>query len=186
MVLGVAETDHRVDLYSLGCVAYWLLTGKLVFEGESAMQVMVHHAHTPALRPSLRVELLLPAALEDLVMECLEKDPARRPPSAEILSARLEVVPVTPWTAERAERWASHEPDRWTHARWPTSSCRTRAGSCASVPGLVPVADDYEQRYRAARRRTHRSSIGSRTRSLKVTSPGLPASRGWRNRRGSR
>ena len=43
VVLGAADTDHRVDLYALGCVAYWLLTGKMVFEGESAMQVMIQH-----------------------------------------------------------------------------------------------------------------------------------------------
>ena len=105
VVLGDANTDHRVDLYALGCVAYWLLTGKLVFEG-SAMQVMVHHASTAPTRPSLRVELPIPAPLEDLIMECLEKDPARRPPSAEAVSTRLEAVPLAAaWTAERAERW---------------------------------------------------------------------------------
>ncbi len=111
VVLGTAGSDHRVDIYSLGCVAYWLLTGKLVFEGDSVMKVMVDHARTPAPRPSLRVDLSIPAALEDLVMECLEKDPARRPPRAEVLSAGLENVAVTSWTAERAERWwASHQP----------------------------------------------------------------------------
>ena len=122
VVLGMADIDHRVDLYSLGCVAYWLLTGKLVFEGDSVMQVMVDHARTPAPRPSLRVELPIPAPLEDLVMECLEKDPARRPSSAGVLDARLGMVPVTtPWTAERAQRW-------WT-ARQPRP------------PSLRPVAD---------------------------------------------
>jgi serine/threonine protein kinase len=112
VVLGVAGSDHRVDIYSLGCVAYWLLTGRMVFEGGNVMQVMVDHARTPAPRPSLRAEKTIPAPLEDLVMECLEKDPARRPPSAEVLAARLDAVPVTaPWSAERAERWwASHRP----------------------------------------------------------------------------
>jgi serine/threonine-protein kinase len=118
VVLGVAETDHRVDLYALGCVAYWLLTGKLVFEGDSAMQVMVDHASKPAPRPSLRVELPIPAPLEDLVMECLEKEPSRRPPSAEVLSARLDAVPLTSaWTAERAERWWAEYRPRPSDAR---------------------------------------------------------------------
>ena len=112
VVLGDAVTDHRVDLYALGCVAYWLLTGKMVFEGENAIQVMVHHAHTPPPRPSLRVEWPIPAPLEDLLMECLEKDPALRPPSAEVVSTRLDAVPLTSaWTAERAEHWwATHRP----------------------------------------------------------------------------
>ena len=83
VVLGDADTDHRVDLYALGCVAYWLLTGKLVFEGASAMQVMLQHVQAEPKRPSLRAEQPIPAALEALVMECLEKDPARRPASAE-------------------------------------------------------------------------------------------------------
>jgi serine/threonine protein kinase len=111
VVLGAAVTDHRVDLYALGCVGYWLLTGKLVFEG-NAMQMMVHHAQTAPTRPSLRVELLIPAQLEELLMECLEKDPARRPSSAEVVSARLNAVPLaSAWTAERAEQWwAMHRP----------------------------------------------------------------------------
>jgi serine/threonine-protein kinase len=112
VVFGDAVTDHRVDLYALGCVAYWLLTAKMVFQGENAIEVMVHHAHTPPLRPSLRVEWPIPAPLEDLIMECLEKDPARRPPSAEVVGTQLNAVPLTSaWTAERAEHWwATHRP----------------------------------------------------------------------------
>jgi eukaryotic-like serine/threonine-protein kinase len=106
MVLGLADTDHRVDLYALGCVAYWLLTGKLIFEGKSAVEVMFHHAHTPARRLSTRTELPIPVPLEDLVMECLEKDPSRRPASAEMVSTRLDAVSLqSAWTVERAERW---------------------------------------------------------------------------------
>jgi tRNA A-37 threonylcarbamoyl transferase component Bud32 len=111
VVLGAA-TDHRVDLYALGCVAYWLLTGTMVFEGENAMQVMMQHAQAEPRRPSERVDLPIPAALEALIMECLEKDPARRPSSAEIVSERLSAVSLTSaWTAERAEQWwAMHRP----------------------------------------------------------------------------
>ncbi|HEY9015427.1 MAG TPA: serine/threonine-protein kinase [Gemmatimonadales bacterium] len=112
VVLGVADTDHRVDLYALGCVGYWLLTGKLIFEGRSAVEVMFHHAHTPPARPSTRSELQIPAQLEELVMECLEKDPARRPATAEVVSTRLRTLPLEEsWTVERAERWwATHRP----------------------------------------------------------------------------
>jgi serine/threonine-protein kinase len=112
VILDVADTDHRVDLYALGCVAYWLLTGKLVFQGKNGVEVMFHHAHTPAPRPSTASEQPIPAALEDLVMECLEKDPARRPGSAEAVNTRLNDVPLeSAWTVEGAERWwAMHRP----------------------------------------------------------------------------
>jgi serine/threonine-protein kinase len=112
VVLGAADTDHRVDLYALGCVAYWLLTGKMVFEGETVVQVMLQHAQTPPPRPSQRVGLPIPAALEDLVMDLLEKDPAGRPPSADAVSSRLEEVHLTSaWSEERAEEWWSeHRP----------------------------------------------------------------------------
>jgi serine/threonine-protein kinase len=112
VVLGAADTDHRVDLYALGCVAYWLLTGKMVFEGENAVQVMMQHAQAEPKRPSQRVDRPIPTALEDLVMRCLEKDPARRPASAEAVRERLDAVPLAEaWTAGRAEQWwARHRP----------------------------------------------------------------------------
>jgi hypothetical protein len=73
---------------------------------------MMQHAQAEPRRPSERVDLPIPAALEALIMECLEKDPARRPASAEIVSERLSAVPLTSeWTAERAEKWwAMHRP----------------------------------------------------------------------------
>jgi serine/threonine protein kinase len=112
VVLGEPAADHRVDIYSLGCVAYWLLTGRLVFEGRSAVEVMFGHAHTAPPRPSQRVELPIPPPLEDLIMACLEKEPDKRPASADIVSARLEACAVaTPWTPERAEKWwTAHMP----------------------------------------------------------------------------
>jgi tRNA A-37 threonylcarbamoyl transferase component Bud32 len=112
VVLGAGDTDHRVDLYALGCVAYWLLTGKLVFEGRNAVEVMYHHAHTPPPRPSTTSEVPISASIEDLIMECLEKDPTRRPASAEAVSTRLDTVALEQaWTVERAERWwATHRP----------------------------------------------------------------------------
>jgi hypothetical protein len=111
VVLG-APTDHRVDIYALGCVAYWLLTGKLVFEGPGIVKVMADHIHTPPTSPSSRSEVSIPPELDALILECLEKDPDRRPASASALQSRLRAIAVaTPWTRERAERWWSqHAP----------------------------------------------------------------------------
>jgi len=109
------ETDHRVDIYGLGCVGYWLLTGKLVFEGDTPMKVMMDHARTPPRPPSSRTEMPIPAELEQIILQCLEKDPARRPADAVELGLRLAAVPVAqPWSFERAEKWwRAHLPEQF-------------------------------------------------------------------------
>ncbi len=111
-VLSRDEIDSRADIYSLGCVAYWLLTGNLVFRGDTPIAVMMHHAHTAPVPVSQRTELPIPPQLDQEILSCLEKDPARRPQSARELSRRLGQIPVTsPWTEERAFLWWSrHEP----------------------------------------------------------------------------
>jgi serine/threonine-protein kinase len=114
IVLGNERYDHRVDIYSLGCVGYWLLTGQLVFEGDTPLRMMLSHAHTPPVRPHTRTELPIAADVEDIIMDCLEKDPARRPPSAAALAARLAACTLaSAWTPERAERWwRAHMPEQ--------------------------------------------------------------------------
>jgi eukaryotic-like serine/threonine-protein kinase len=113
VVLG-EKSDHRVDIYSLGCVAYWLVTGKLVFEGPGAVKVMSDHIHTAPAPASSRANLPIPSELDALILECLEKDPSKRPSSAAALQSRLQAIPLaTPWTRERAEEWWKvHAPDR--------------------------------------------------------------------------
>jgi serine/threonine-protein kinase len=110
--LGMSAVDSRADIYAAGCVAYFLLTGHLVFTGETPMAVVVHHAHTLPTPPSERSELPIPPALDRLVMSCLAKSPAERPQSAKELSLRLaEIVGVSPWTDERArDWWETHQP----------------------------------------------------------------------------
>jgi serine/threonine-protein kinase len=99
-------TDHRVDLYALGCVAYWLVTGKLVFEGPGAIKVMSDHVHTEPAPPSTRAPLPLPPELDALILECLRKDPEKRPASAQAVQERLQAIPLAaPWTRERAKEW---------------------------------------------------------------------------------
>jgi eukaryotic-like serine/threonine-protein kinase len=110
--LGETAIDSRADIYALGCVAYFLLTGQLVFTADTAIGVLLHHAHTAPTPPSHRTEMPIPAALERVVMACLAKRPADRPQSAKELSQRLLAVGgLEPWTEERArEWWARHEP----------------------------------------------------------------------------
>ena len=112
-VLG-SESDHRVDIYALGCVAYWLVTGKLVFEGPGTLKVISDHVHTQPESPATRTSQAIPPELDRLILECLAKDPNQRPESAAVLRARLRAIArPTPWTAERAEAWwTEHAPSR--------------------------------------------------------------------------
>ena len=71
-ILGDAEVDRRADVYALGCVAYFLLTGQLVFEADTSMKVLMHHLNTP-IPPSQRTELPIPRELDELVLACLQK-----------------------------------------------------------------------------------------------------------------
>jgi serine/threonine protein kinase len=107
-----AAADERSDLYSLGCVAYWMLTGRPVFNGEP-MAVMIHHARTAPEPPSAVSGSPIPEHLEQIVLACLEKAPEKRPPSALDLWRQLgDVVFRTPWSPERAESWwREHLPD---------------------------------------------------------------------------
>lgn len=103
-VLG-SDADERSDLYSLGCVAYWMLTGQTVFTGEP-MAMMIHHARTAPKPPSQASGHLVPERLEQIVLACLEKAPEKRPATALELWRLLGEVPLgEPWTPERAESW---------------------------------------------------------------------------------
>jgi serine/threonine-protein kinase len=84
--------DGRADLYSLGCVAYYLLTGKLVFEGDTPLQTILQHLQHPPVPPSQRTDRPIPADLEAIVLACLAKRPEDRPRSAAVLSERLAAV----------------------------------------------------------------------------------------------
>jgi serine/threonine-protein kinase len=97
--------DGRADLYSLGCVAYFLLTGRLVFEGETAIQVMLKHLQQAPVPPSALAGQPVPRALEDLVLACLAKQPDDRPPTAAALERALGALELEPWTEEQAVAW---------------------------------------------------------------------------------
>jgi serine/threonine-protein kinase len=110
MVRFQAEVDARADIYSLGCVAYWLLTGRHVFEADNRADMLVMHAHQKPVPPTKQSGRAVHPGLEALVMSCLEKNPGKRPQSAGELGARLaELTFAEPWTEERARLWWRRE-----------------------------------------------------------------------------
>ena len=98
--------DARSDLYSLGSVAFNLLTGKDVFEGSNAMEICYHVTKTPPPRPSDCVDSPIPHLLDQLVFDCLAKDSADRPQSVGVIIDMLESI-------EDAEHWEQKDALLW-------------------------------------------------------------------------
>ena len=107
MVTGEAPVDGRADLYALGCVGYWLLSGQLVFDGKSPLSILVQHVKEDPPPLSSRTEIAVPARLEEILRACLAKDPDDRPSSAQELASMLEDLAgaLPAWTRDRAEKW---------------------------------------------------------------------------------
>jgi eukaryotic-like serine/threonine-protein kinase len=107
-----SAVDGRADIYSLGCVAYYLLTGTPVFSHRVALATVLAHVQEDPVPPSERSEFEIPPALEALTLQCLAKDPAARPASASELGDRLAAtVAPAAWTTEAARRWWElHDP----------------------------------------------------------------------------
>jgi len=106
MALGQDDVDSRADLYALGCVAYWLLTGETVFTGETPMATLIAHVQSKPVPASQRTEIYIPPALDDLVLACLAKDPGDRPQTADDLDRRLAAsIPGSSWRVDDAREW---------------------------------------------------------------------------------
>ena len=98
--------DSRSDLYSLGAVGYWLLTGKAMFDGQTVEDLLVCQVKEAPAHPSQRLGSPLSPDLADLIMQCLAKQPEQRPSSAEALDRALaSCVSAGAWTAQDAEQW---------------------------------------------------------------------------------
>ncbi|MBP9946059.1 MAG: serine/threonine protein kinase, partial [Vicinamibacteria bacterium] len=97
--------DGRADIYALGCVAYFMLTGKMVFEADTGLKMIASHLQSKPVPPSRRAGVSVPPALEDLLMRCLEKDPEKRPAGADEVGLALKSMAVDPWTQAEAMAW---------------------------------------------------------------------------------
>ena len=98
--------DARTDLYALGAVGYWLLTGTHVFGGKSVLEVCAHHLHSVPEPPSTRLGTLVSSDLEAVLLSCLAKRSEDRPASAHVLRERLRACAAAGrWTNARAAQW---------------------------------------------------------------------------------
>lgn len=115
MALGDGPVDRRADIYALGCVAYWLLTGRTVFEGATPVAILMAHVRDMPVPPSELSELDIPPELDEVVLSCLEKDPENRPNTTMDLYSSLCCIPVPPWNSATAlEWWTLHLPELFT------------------------------------------------------------------------
>ena len=118
--------DARTDLYALGAVGYWLLTGTHVFNGSTVVEVCAHHLHSQPEPPSARLRAPVAPDLEALLLACLAKRPEDRPASANDLRQRLRrCTSAERWTHERAAGW------------WSTHRHALRSGSPRDVPATA-------------------------------------------------
>jgi serine/threonine-protein kinase len=100
--------DARVDLYALGAVGYFLLTGTPPFDGTNLVEVCSHHLYTPPEMPSKRLGAPVPERLEALLAKCLSKSPNDRPPGAAALAQALHALardPACAWGDDQAREW---------------------------------------------------------------------------------
>ena len=104
--MALGETiDGRADIYALGCVAYFLLTGQIVFEAENALQLIAKHLQSTVIPPSIRTGRPIPEPLEHVVMKCLAKRPQDRPQGAAELAQMLDWIPTEGWSEDQARQW---------------------------------------------------------------------------------
>ncbi len=108
LIAKASAFSPQSDLYALGAVAYYLLTGRNVFEGANTVEICAMHLHDEPVPPSQHTNRHIPPDLETIVMSCLAKQPADRPQGAEAMITRLSACQDNgAWDQERARKWWS-------------------------------------------------------------------------------
>ena len=141
IALSEDSIDRRADIYALGCVAYFLLTATTVFEEENPTRMALLHVQQAPDPPSTRISTAIPPELERLVMQCLSKRPADRPPTMAAVAERLANCGAEPWTSADARDWwersgVDEANSQFTNSEFPItpSSSGARARSAPPPP----------------------------------------------------
>lgn len=138
--ISAAGIDARSDLYALGAVGYFMLTGQPVFEGRTVVEVCGHHLHTTPIPPSVRMGRPIPADFEGLILRCLEKSPDDRYPDALALQdALLRCAEKNPWPRSEALSWWS---DFKALQSEPSSQ---RPAAASQIPATIEIADPFSR-----------------------------------------
>ena len=140
VILGDGDVDRRVDIYALGCVAYFLLTGEQVFDAPSPMKLLMQHVSAAPLPPSHRSPYPVPSAFDTAVMACLSKDPDERPASVEDLLRMLDRCGVEgTWTPGAARLWWNGHLPELCGAAPPANRTRASASGYRADGASGPV-----------------------------------------------
>jgi hypothetical protein len=132
------RVDARADLYALGAVGYFMLTGRPVFQGSSVVSICGHHLHSTPVPPAERLGRRLPEGLSQVLLQCLAKHPDDRPRDALSLRSALMDCGVAPWTDDEAAAW-------WRVNR-ATIEAHRRAGAESVQAHAATMAIDLRER----------------------------------------
>jgi len=134
--------DPRSDLFSVGVIAFNLLTGRQPFEGGTAMEMAYHVVNTPAPRVSERSEQAITPQIDQLVADCLATDPEKRPANAEAIIARLDALELAePWDQQAARHWWAANAKRLGTAGHDVAVSAARSMQLAADAVRQPVSE---------------------------------------------
>ncbi|QDT96220.1 serine/threonine protein kinase [Gimesia aquarii] len=137
------QVDARSDLYALGAVAYYLLTGTTVFDGESIIEICMKHTQQAPEPPSNRLSKPVSEDLEQIIMGCLQKDPTKRPQTAaEVVQELSKCHMDGKWTMLDAENWWKHQTELGTTLIQSSPEIKPQSQSAADATLIVNLSNE--------------------------------------------